>query len=534
VIRFADLFCGIGGFRLGIENASKKLGIPVECVFSSEIEKNAVKIYEKNFKETPSGDITKIQANDIPDMDILCGGFPCQDVSSAGNRVGLCGARSGLFFEIIRIAKEKQPKIIFLENVKGLFSSDKGRDFARVLIALDDIGYDVEWQCIDTAYYLPQHRERVFIIGHLRDGRTRKIFPLIRETEGVCDESKKSKENICQTASTLTKRQYASWNENYVIYPVLDPKRENKSCNGRRIKDENEPSFTLTKQDRHGVMINNKIRVFTPVECERLQGFPELESSIYFQIHNNTICLDLQKSYVNVEIRNHKLQKCVGNVERNRLQNNALYVEKNSNQNYLQINKHVQKNVRINCVENRVEIHNQENSYSYVNFVESRNSYLPHIKIEDFVQMIVGINTICEKIIQLGKVELLQNEHYSIHQENGKMFVKLSGSEMTQRVEDVEKDITILRKHLNCITSNHLSTKNIDSNLITSFCYVISAIIGCIQEKTQIESSLNLEIYSRFGWTYGISDNKRRECLGNAVTVNVIEAIAEQLLKGMI
>jgi DNA (cytosine-5)-methyltransferase 1 len=148
VISIADTFCGIGGFRLGIEKAAEKLGIRVKCVFSSEIEKNAVKIYEKNFKETPSGDITKIQATDIPDMDILCGGFPCQAFSIAGNRRGFADTRGTLFFEIARIAEEKRPKIIFLENVKGLLNHDHGRTFGTILVTLDELGYDVEWQVL--------------------------------------------------------------------------------------------------------------------------------------------------------------------------------------------------------------------------------------------------------------------------------------------------------------------------------------------------------------------------------------------------
>jgi DNA (cytosine-5)-methyltransferase 1 len=252
-ITFADLFAGIGGFRLGIENAAKRLGIPVKCVFSCEIEINARFIYEKNFKEVPSGDITKIQANDVPDVDILCGGFPCQDVSVAGKQSGFRGCRTSLFFELIRIAKEKQPKIILLENVKGLLQSNRGWDFARVLFALDDIGYEFfEWDCIDTAHYLPQRRERVFIIGHLRGSRTGKIFPLQREARTIYEKPEKPE-----------------------AYSVYDPRRINKKCNGRLIKGNGEPSFTLTKQDRHAVLVNSRIRFLTPVEYERLQGFPD-------------------------------------------------------------------------------------------------------------------------------------------------------------------------------------------------------------------------------------------------------------------
>lgn len=238
MIRFADLFCGIGGFRLGIENASKKLGIPVECVFSSEIEKNAVKIYEKNFKEVPSGDITKIQAIDIPDIDILCGGFPCQPFSIAGNKSGFDDPRGTLFFEVARIAEEKRPKIIFIENVKGLLNHDHGRTFGTILITLDELGYDVEWQVLNSKDFgVPQKRERVFIIGHLRGCSTRQIFPIWKNI-GIRKRPTQPEKEVCQYANTLTARQYASWNGNYVA-------------------------------------LTEHIRKLTPMECERLQSYPD-------------------------------------------------------------------------------------------------------------------------------------------------------------------------------------------------------------------------------------------------------------------
>lgn len=188
MIRIASLFSGIGGFEKGIQQAADKLNIDVECVFASENDKYARQIYRKNFGVEPHGDITEINAADVPDHDILCGGFPCQDVSIAGKREGLCGARSGLFFDLIRIIREKQPELIFLENVKGILSSSGGWDFAKILIELEDAGYSCEWQVCNTASFLPQNRERVFIIGHLTGSERcgRKIFP-IRKSGDVVD-----------------------------------------------------------------------------------------------------------------------------------------------------------------------------------------------------------------------------------------------------------------------------------------------------------------------------------------------------------
>lgn len=250
MIKFVDLFCGIGGFRLGIKRASEKLGIPAKCVFSSEIEKNAVKIYEKNFQETPSGDITKINADDIPDMDILCGGFPCQAFSICGNMRGFNDTRGTLFFDIARIIKSKKPKIIFLENVKNLLSHDRGRTFATILITLYELGYDVEFNLLNSKDFgVPQNRERVYFIGHLRGSRTRQIFPIFgetgattREDSSTCLDAKKGLDQHGQRTGII-------------CYPVMSPDILKKSQNGRRIKNADELMFTLTAQDKHGVLI---------------------------------------------------------------------------------------------------------------------------------------------------------------------------------------------------------------------------------------------------------------------------------------
>lgn len=297
MIRTADLFCGIGGFRLGVDRAANRLNIPVKCVFSSEIEKNAVKIYEKNFKETPSGDITKVRTSDIPDIDILCGGFPCQDVSIAGKREGLKGKRTGLFFDVVRILQEKQPSYVFLENVKGLLNSNRGWDFARILIELEDAGYSVEWDLLNSKDFgVPQNRERVFIVGSLRGRGRGKIFPIIRENDSICDKSRESKEGIYNIASTLTARQFSSWNGNYVIKNLqyigaVNP--ENKWLENGKDLSRNYPQgnrvysaegiATCLSSQLGGLsggsglyqVHNSRIRKLTPVECERLQGFPD-------------------------------------------------------------------------------------------------------------------------------------------------------------------------------------------------------------------------------------------------------------------
>ena len=163
---FIDLFAGIGGFRLAFQNLGGK------CVFSSEIDPYAQKTYERNFGELPQGDITKINEKDVPEHDILTGGFPCQAFSIAGRKGGFDDTRGTLFFDVARIIKEKQPKAFFLENVKGLISHNKGKTLEVILNTLrDDLGYFVPDPQIMNAknFGVPQNRERIFIVGFRKD-----------------------------------------------------------------------------------------------------------------------------------------------------------------------------------------------------------------------------------------------------------------------------------------------------------------------------------------------------------------------------
>lgn len=157
---YVSLFSGIGGF----EQALNKLG--GTCVLASEIDKFANQAYEALYGEPTAGDITKIDAKDVPDHDLLVGGFPCQAFSVAGKRLGFEDTRGTLFFEVARIAREKQPKVVLLENVKGLVGHDKGRTLDTIVQTLNDIGYTVDFEVLNSKYFgVPQNRERIFIVA---------------------------------------------------------------------------------------------------------------------------------------------------------------------------------------------------------------------------------------------------------------------------------------------------------------------------------------------------------------------------------
>lgn len=175
MIRYFDIFAGIGGFRSGLEKAGG-----FKCVGYCEIDRYAKLAYETLYDtetEVFYDDARKIKPEELPDFELMCGGFPCQSFSQAGKRLGFADSRGTLFFEIARIAAIKKPKYLLLENVPGLLSHDKGRTFAAILGALDELGYDVAWQMLNSAdHYVAQSRKRVFIVGFLRSKCSGKVL----------------------------------------------------------------------------------------------------------------------------------------------------------------------------------------------------------------------------------------------------------------------------------------------------------------------------------------------------------------------
>lgn len=167
MIRFIDLFAGIGGIRCGLELAAKELGLETECVFTSEIKPYAIKVLQQNHPdESIAGDITQVKSCDVPDFDILLGGFPCQAFSSAGKRMGFADTRGTLFFEVERILRDKQPKGFLLENVEGLENHDHGNTLRTIIAHLKALDYEVTYRVLNSKDYgVPQERKRIYIVG---------------------------------------------------------------------------------------------------------------------------------------------------------------------------------------------------------------------------------------------------------------------------------------------------------------------------------------------------------------------------------
>lgn len=272
-MRFIDFFSGIGGFRLGMEKAGHV------CVGRCEIDKYANKSYiaMHNPKESEwyANDITRVKPEDVPEAECYCGGFPCQAFSIAGHRRGFEDTRGTLFFEVMRIAKERHPRYLFLENVKGLLNHEGGATFETIIGTMAELGYCVEWQVLNSKDFgVPQNRERVFIVGHFGSPSGRKVLPIFRNSGEVVG-----------TRNELTKNKP----QGYRIYDT----------SGASCTLQGESGGVGAKTGLYAIKTDNEIKVrrLTPKECFRLQGFTDeyfdraasvcSESQLYKQAGNS-------------------------------------------------------------------------------------------------------------------------------------------------------------------------------------------------------------------------------------------------------
>jgi DNA (cytosine-5)-methyltransferase 1 len=361
-MRFLSTFSGVGGMEVGLKAADPT----IECIGFSEIDKHASTVLKYHYPEVKNyGDIKQIRTEELPDFDILVGGFPCQTFSIAGKRMGFNDTRGTLFYEIARIAKDKRPSILLLENVKGLLNHNKGNTFKTIISTLDELGYDAEWELLNSKYFgVPQNRERVYIIGHIRGKPWRPIFPLgktdkkdtrkiqeltrseskanrIYSTEGIAPALMGECGGLgAKTGLYAVKKKLEDnkprWGDHYAtgedISPTLMAIGKTDVANiiiptqignsdkfGNSKKEAGEEAFTLRATEPNGIIVHSlqtrnpdrpslklnlhaggsghiqkeeetycldtgntqaiesdaRIRRLTPIECERLQAFPD-------------------------------------------------------------------------------------------------------------------------------------------------------------------------------------------------------------------------------------------------------------------
>ena len=276
-LTFIDLFAGIGGFRLALESYGAK------CVFTSEWDKFAQKTYEANFQEKPSGDITKIKPEDIPNHDILCGGFPCQPFSVSGKQLGFADTRGTLFFDIARIIEHHKPKIVFLENVANLDKHQDGTTVARMKQVLSSLGYSVFTETLNASHYgVPQSRRRLYFVAFRNDlGVKEFTFPEASNKDVVLADvllpNRDVKKYILNVANMRidNKTKITRTNKPVRIGTI------NKGSQGDRIYSPNGHAITLSAQgggngSKTGAyLVGEKVRKLAPRECARVQGFPD-------------------------------------------------------------------------------------------------------------------------------------------------------------------------------------------------------------------------------------------------------------------
>lgn len=283
--KFIDLFAGLGGFRIALES------LGASCVYSSEIDSSVKEVYKKNFNETPDGDITKVNENEIPEHDILCAGFPCQAFSISGKKLGFNDARGTLFFDVARIVKAKQPKVVFLENVKNFSTHDNGKTLKVVKSTMEELGYNFNYSVLNSADYgLPQNRERIYMVCFRKDLNIQNFkfpdpIPLKRYLEDfLLDEN--SGENLSELFVKRSDIQLKkNINEKYSSRPIRIG-IVNKGGQGERIYSPKGIAITFSANGggvfskTGGYLINGKIRKLHPRECSNIMGFPK-----NFQIH---------------------------------------------------------------------------------------------------------------------------------------------------------------------------------------------------------------------------------------------------------
>ena len=308
---FIDLFAGLGGFRLALESLGAK------CVYSSEWDKPVRKVYSDNFDEIPDGDITQVDEKSVPDHDILCAGFPCQAFSISGKQNGFEDSRGTLFFDVARIVKEKQPKVVFMENVKNFASHDGGKTLDVVRATMENLGYTFFYKVLSAVDFgIPQKRERIYMVCFRNDLNVAsfnypKPFELQKHVEDflLSDENMVSHLYVDRPDTYFNDKKDEHYSNKTIRLGIV-----NKGGQGERIYSTKGIAITLSANGggvfskTGGYLINGRTRKLHPRECARLMGFPDSyiisdsPNQVYKQFGNSVVIDVLQ--LIAIEIGN--------------------------------------------------------------------------------------------------------------------------------------------------------------------------------------------------------------------------------------
>lgn len=298
---FIDLFAGLGGFRLALES------LGCSCVYSNEWDKDVAKVYKENFGDDPLGDITKVDEKKLPNFEILCAGFPCQAFSISGKKLGFLDSRGTLFFDVARITKEKNPKVVFMENVKNFATHDGGKTLAVVKATMEELGYNFFYKVLNAADFgIPQKRERIYMVCFRKDLKVEsfnfpKSFPLTKHVEDYLlnDEALVKNLYVERSDTFMSKKE-----DNQYANKPIRLRIVNKGGQGERIYSIKGTAVTFSAYGggifakTGGYLINGKLRKLHPRECARIMGYPDTykisqSSSQAYKQFGNSVVIDV-------------------------------------------------------------------------------------------------------------------------------------------------------------------------------------------------------------------------------------------------
>lgn len=556
VLNHLDLFTGIGGFSLALRNTYKgKIN-----TYFSEIDKFAIKIFQKHFPDAINyGNVKAIQPGTFPHrLNLITFGFPCQDISIAGKRMGLQGkTRSSLYFEAIRIIDAERPEYFIFENVKGLFSSHRGKDFLVALRTITNIGYDCQWQLLNTKWFLPQNRERIFLVGYLRGATRPEIFPIGESTQ------ESSGGNEEEVTTTLDRHYYKGANQGnrssrtlikvgslyqedsdagriynpegiattlkgeggglgaktglYTVGRGKNPGKFNKknspTLTGSRIEQNlkliSDSGLSREKEEKEIVpplrsntgagsnnhlLSHNDIRRLTPTECERLQGFPDSYTATGLEI-----------------------VKYLGNIPINKLE----YIcEKNAKLRDAIETLLREKKKFVSCT---IKDYGKQEQQIDVSLLPPNANIANQMLLqEDYVENIINLGkdtvTLCNQNGILNTEEKIKKN--LIHEKTGKKSILPLWRINLEESYNQERLSTILT-WIKEISKNQIFTYvKTEKPITTVIIHWNSSPQNCLRKAL-----LSL----RMGNIIAISDTQRYKCLGNAISIPVVEEIFRRL-----
>lgn len=547
-----SLFDGMSCGRLALDRA----GVEYENYFASEIDAPAMLVAQANYPDTVQlGDVSNLGKHMLPHIHLLIGGSPCQGFSFAGRQLNFDDPRSKLFFEFVRILEETQPEYFLLENVRmkqeylevitrylgvepiminsSSFSAQDRKRYYWTNIPVDQVPEPspvtvediLEHQVADKYFIEPGQqvkilenevqRRKIAVIG--TDSQANRIYRI--HGKSVC---------LCGDAGGLGAK------TGLYAMPCLTPERAEKRQNGRRFKPPQSKFYTLTAQDKHGILIDNYIRKLTPTECERLQTLTDVKKTAIFDLEKKVEeykeCTENRKIHAqNAENQCLRSQKSVGSAEQKDLSENVLSVGRCLNINLQQTEGRAVLNVHINLEDLNSLSSFLKSEKKDVSSVEKSSWFHRQRAVKDFALLTASIALILDQITPHGREALLQRGRHYIQPLSGRGVSKRSGREITQRVSDVGKDTLTIKRLMKYITSFPSQSKPTEQELITLYYSAMSAITGCILNETKIMSLSKVVFDIHHGYTFGVSDNQRYKMLGNGWTVDAIAHI----FKGM-